>query len=115
MHRTVVIVECFEFEAHARFLRDKLVWPGTNRLLQKPLLPHLLIVFRRHGPAGTADITGAEQNWKVQKRLFEMKLDRVVVDELDPLGPFVENFTPGAAVMLVTPFDVLGRDRRAVV
>ena len=38
-----------------------------------------------------------------------------VVDDLDAFGLLVQHLAPGAAVVLVAPFDVGRRDRRAVV
>ena len=38
----------------------------------------------------------------------------MVVDDLDGVGVLVENLAPGAAVVLIAPFDVVGRHRGAV-
>ena len=79
-----------------------------------PDCPTLLVVFRRHHPAGTAHIAGAEQDRKIEERLLEVKPHGVAVDDLDRLGALVEDFAPSATIVFETPFHVIGCNRRAI-
>jgi hypothetical protein len=59
--------------------------------MHEPGVPDLLVIFRRHYPAGTAHIGGAEQDRKIEKRLLEVEAHCVVADNLHTLGVVVED------------------------
>ncbi len=113
--RPVVTAERLEFELGPRLVGDELVGPGADRLLHKTFLPDFFVIPRWNDPSGTANIGGAHQPRKIKKRCLEVEADRALVDDRDPVGQLVQDLCPGASVMLVTPFDVRWRDRRAVV
>jgi hypothetical protein len=83
--------------------------------MHEPGVPDLLVIFRRHYPAGTAHIGGAEQARKIEKRLLEVEAHCVVAGNLHTLGVVMHHVAPGAAIMLKAPFDVRRRHRAAVV
>src|SRR5207244_6077872 len=113
--RAVVILESLELEPGSCFLRDQPVGSGADRLLGKPVRSDFLVILSRDDPAGAADIGRAEQPWEIEKRPFEGKTQRVVVNDLDTVGLVVQHLGPSAAVVLVAPFDVFRRDRSAIV
>ena len=110
----MVALKGFEIEPDALLLADQLVGPGPDRLLHEAFGPHLLVIPRRDDPAGAADIRGAEQDRKIGERLLEMEPDGGVANDLDAVGLGLQHVAPGAAVVLVAPFDVGGRDRRPI-
>ena len=115
MDRAVVVGERLELQPHTRLLRDQPVGAGADRLLHKPGRSELLVVFRRNHPAGAADVAGSQQDREVEERLLEMEADGAVVHQLDTLRPLAQHLAPGTAIVLVAPFDIGRRDRRAVV
>ncbi len=113
--RLVVALEGLELELHARFMRHELVGPGADRLALEPVRADLLVILRRHDPAGAVDVAGAHQQEEVQERLLELEADGSAVDDLDRFGLALEGGGQGAAVILVAELHVFGRDRLAVV
>ena len=91
MDRAVVFRECLKLELYALLLRDQLVGAGTDRLLQEPGLPHLFVVFRRHRPAGAADVGGSQQDGEVEEWPLEVESDGVVVNDFRTIGICFQN------------------------
>src|SRR5207244_10801662 len=109
-----VVLEDLELDLLSRLLRDELVGPRADRLGDKALLSDLFVIIRRYDPAGAADIGGAHQSREVEERSFEFKLNRALVEDLDPVGLVVQQLGPGPLIVLVAPFDIVRRDRRSV-
>src|SRR3954453_23847368 len=114
MYRAVIVVKRLVLDLVAGFLRHKLVWASPDRLLQKPVPAYFLIVFIWNDPAGAADIAGAHDDRKIEKRLLESEFYRTVVYDIDRVRLLVQYGGRRAVVILETPFDVLGSDRGPV-
>ncbi len=96
-------------------LADQLIRTGPDRLAHEPVGSGLLVIFCRNHPAGTAHIRGAEQDGEIGKGFFEVKADGIGANDLDAVGFRFQDVTPGAAVVLVAPFDIRRGHRRPVV
>ena len=115
VHRPVVVLERFELQPGARLLVHQLVGPCPDGFLLEAIRADLLIILRRHSPAGTAHIRRPKDHGKVQEGLFEVKAHRTGIDNLYALGLRLQHMRLGAPVIFKAELHVLNRDRLTVV
>ena len=115
VHRSVIVLERFELQLGARLLVHQLVGPCPDGFLLEAIRANLLIILRRHNPAGTAHIRRPKDHGEVQKGLFEVKTHGAGIDNLYALCLRLQHISLGASVAFKAELHVLDRDRLTVV
>ena len=115
MHGSVIVCKRLELELNSRLLRDEFIGSGADRLLHEPVLPDCFVIFRWNDPARPTHIGGPEQDREIEERLFEVEAHCTIIDDFDPLGLLAEHFARSAAIVLIAPFDIFGRNRGPIV
>ena len=109
-----IIVEGLEHDLDAGLAADEFVRAGADRMLCEAVVADLGDVVLRHDEADGGG-RGAVERHKVGPDLLQMKADHPRIDDFDPLHLFLQHRRAGPLVPVEAEFDVLGRQRIAVV